>query len=99
MTILWWIKKPQHPGSTWGNTPQETRYTESMNKSNLDQAAANAAQAILSATHEPVAVSIQMLLQYISDNTGKDTLVATVNHVQAILDRVCEAVEPEQAVL
>ena len=70
-----------------------------MMKNNLEAAAVNAAQQILLAAHEPVAVSIQMLLQYITDNTGKDMAQASVSYIEEVLRLVCEASEPETAIL
>ncbi len=69
-----------------------------MNNS-LDAAARIAATEILKADHISVAESIQMLLMYIVTNEDTDMYQAAVSHIKEILRLVCEATEPEMAVL
>jgi len=65
----------------------------------LDEAAQSAVSLLLKAEHCPVAESIQMLLNYIAEHEGGYMMAAAVSYVEQILQGVCEAVEPEQAVL
>lgn len=66
---------------------------------NLDEAAVLASTQILAAQHVSVAESIQLLLMYITNNQGKDTLQTTVSYVEDVLRLVCRETEPEMAVL
>jgi len=70
-----------------------------MMKNNLDQAAVQLANEILSERHVSVAESIQLLLMYITDNEGKDMAAASVSYIKGILDLVCESTEASKAVL
>ena len=70
-----------------------------MKNNSLDEAAVLSATQILAAEHVSVAESIQMLLMYIVTNEDTDTYRAGVSHIQNILRLVCEATEPEMAVL
>jgi len=54
---------------------------------------------ILKTPHVSVAESVQIILQYVSDNRDKWMTAATVEYMEAVLELVCQACEPEQVVL
>jgi hypothetical protein len=70
-----------------------------MMNNSLDQAAVLSATQILAAEHVSVAESIQMLLMYIVSHEDTDMYRAGVSFIKEILRLVCEATEPEMAVL
>ncbi len=55
-------------------------------------------QAILEAKDKSVAESIQYMLNYIVEHEGYAVYESSVTYMRKILDLVCEATEPEQAV-
>ena len=68
------------------------------NESNLT-AAQFAAAEILKGGHVSVAEAVQIILQYISDNRGRENFAAGVSYMESVLELVCQACEPEQVIL
>ena len=63
------------------------------------EAAKSSAAEILKGGHVSVAEAIQIILQYISDNSGRANFDAGVSYMEAVLELVCQACEPEQVAL
>lgn len=68
-------------------------------ESTLSTAAQFAAAEILKAAHVPVAESVQLILQYISDSRGRWNMDAAVSYMEEVLELVLQACEPEQVIL
>ena len=70
-----------------------------MKNNNLDAAAQYMANEILKGGAVSVAESIQLLLSYSVSLEGQEMYRAGMSHIQEVLRLVCEATEPEMAVL
>ena len=69
------------------------------NTNSLDEAAQYMAREILKGGAVTVAESIQLLQGYIVSLEGQEMYRASLSHIQEVLRLVCEATEPEMAVL
>jgi hypothetical protein len=70
-----------------------------MKNNNLDAAAQYMANEILKGGAVSVAESIQLLLSYSVSLEGVEMYRAGLSHIQEVLRLICEATEPEMAVL
>jgi len=69
------------------------------NKYIQSEAAQSHAAEILKGGHVSVAEAVQIILQYISTCRGRANHADGVSYMEAVLELVCQACEPEQVVL
>ena len=62
------------------------------------EAVMKAVQEILDSKDVSVAESIQYLMNYIAEREGYAVYETSVTYMRKILDLVCEAIEPDQAI-